>query len=418
MRRTAWDWSGWTLDASRLPGMVNPTPMLRPSPLDISGLFAGSLEALKRRLGLFALLALAPSILLLILLFVAALIGGGGFAAGTQNSITFAIILVSLLLLVGSIVVALFQLKSLGMMTLAAYEIAQDQRPDFKGLLSRTKGFLPRLAPVIGIVIGIVIVVNLFLVGISYATLNNLNTRVDVYNAMFALVGIFSLLFLVSIPVLIFLGIKFLYLVPAVTLEERGGIDALKRSWNLTKGSFWRTLGYAILPQLAVLAVLYAVALVAQLLATPALAQMGQADSPAAASAYMFAALPLLLVSAVLQIVIQLFTTPFLQAYTTYMFVDQVRRVEQPAHYPGYGAQPGYGYPGAPAQQQPFPAQGQPQFPGQGQQPYPGQGQQPYPGQGQQPNPGQGQQPNPGQQYPGHGHQFPGQQPNPPSGQG
>jgi len=410
--------------------MVNATPMLRPSPMDVSGLFACSLEALKRRLGLFALLALAPSILLLILLLVAALIGGGGFAAGTQNSITFALILVALLLLVGSIVVALFQLKSYAMMTLAAYEIAQEQRPDFRGLLSRTKGFLPRMMPVIGIVIGVVIVINLLLVGVSFASFSNATTRQDLNNALIAVFGIFTLLFLVSIPVLFFLGIKFLYLIPAVTLEERGGIDALKRSWNLTKGSFWRTFGYAILPQLAVVAVLYAVSLITQVLVSPALAQMSRADTPAAASAYMFAVLPLLTISLVVQLAIQLFTTPFLQNYNTYMFVDQVRRSEQPAQQYGYGVQPGYGYPGGPGQQH-YPGQGQPQFPGQGQPPaqqqYPGQGQQPqppqqYPGQGQPPAqgqgqyPGQGQPPAPGQQYPGQ--QPPGQQQNPTPGQG
>ena len=59
-------------------------------------------------------------------------------------------------------------------------------------------------------------------------------------------------LFLVGIPLAIFLGTKLLYITQGVALEQRGGVEAMKRSWALTKGNFWRTLGYAILPQLAV----------------------------------------------------------------------------------------------------------------------------------------------------------------------
>ncbi|MEZ5089548.1 MAG: hypothetical protein R2719_07370 [Micropruina sp.] len=52
--------------------------------------------------------------------------------------------------------------------------------------------------------------------------------------------GLFALLFLVGIPLAIFLSVKLLYIVPAVALEQLGGIDAMKRSWRLTKGGFWR----------------------------------------------------------------------------------------------------------------------------------------------------------------------------------
>jgi len=55
--------------------VLTPTPLLRPSPLDISGLFAGTFEALKRRFGLFVLLALLPFL-------VAAVLVGSGVALG------------------------------------------------------------------------------------------------------------------------------------------------------------------------------------------------------------------------------------------------------------------------------------------------------------------------------------------------
>ena len=62
-----------------------------------------------------------------------------------------------------------------------------------------------------------------------------------------------------AVPVSIVLWNKLLYLVPAVAIEQLGGLEAMKRSWSLTKGSFWRTFGYAVLPNLAVTAVLWVV---------------------------------------------------------------------------------------------------------------------------------------------------------------
>ena len=70
---------------------MNHTPMLRPSPMDISGLFAGTFEALKRRFGLFILLALFPSILIFVVLLIAALVGGGGALSGNSSATAGAI---------------------------------------------------------------------------------------------------------------------------------------------------------------------------------------------------------------------------------------------------------------------------------------------------------------------------------------
>ncbi len=44
----------------------------------------------------------------------------------------------------------------------------------------------------------------------------------------------------------IFLTVRFLFSSQAVVLEERGPIQAIKRSWRLTQDYFWRTLGYVI----------------------------------------------------------------------------------------------------------------------------------------------------------------------------
>ena len=369
--------------------MINPTPLLHPSPLDISGLFAGSFEALKRRFGLFILLVLAPTVLMIALLLIAGLIGGGAVATGNRNAITGALISAALVVGLGSIAVVLLQLKTYGMMSLAAYEIAQDQRPDFRGLLTRTRGFLPRMAPVILIFFGVLVAFYLVLFALTFALINSALDGSG-GGAAAGVMVLLILLGLAAIPVAIILWVKLLYLVPAIAIEQVGGIDALKRSWRLTKGSFWRTFGYAVLPQLAVIAVSSVISMFTQF-GGAALGQTPSSSDPAQAFMLLLAMLPVLTVSIVLQLAVQLFTTPFLQVYYTYMFIDQVRRSELPPQQYGYG-QPGYGYPGA--------APGGPGFAPQ--QPYPGQ---PYPP--QQPP----AQPGPTQPGPPYGQQWPGQNP-------
>ncbi len=368
--------------------------------MDISGLFAGTFEALKRRFGLFILLALFPSILIFVVLLIAALVGGGGALSGNSSATAGAIIIAGLIFVVGVVASVFAQYKSYGMMSLAAYEIAQNQTPDFGGLWTRTKGFLPRMLPLILIGLGAIVVFYLLFFGAIFGLAMSAGRSQNSGAAAGGIILLFVLLFLVGIPLAVFLAVRLLYTVPAIAIEQRGGIDAWKRSWGLTKGQFWRTLGYAILAQLAVGAILWVINLVGSAFNGGLATQMPDTDNPGRAVAVLLAMLPAFLISIVLQLAVQLFTTPFLQTYQTYMFVDQVHRSELPPQQYGYGT-PGYGYPGGqpgqPLFQQGYPQQQYPQGPQQ----YP-QAPQQYP-QAPQPYPGQqypGQQSQPGQQYP------------------
>ena len=379
--------------------------------MDISGLFAGTFEALKRRFGLFILLALFPSILIFVVLLIAALVGGGGALSGNSSATAGAIIIAGLIFVVGVVASVFAQYKSYGMMSLAAYEIAQNQTPDFGGLWTRTKGFLPRMLPLILIGLGAIVVFYLLFFGAIFGLAMSAGRSQNSGAAAGGIILLFVLLFLVGIPLAVFLAVRLLYTVPAIAIEQRGGIDAWKRSWGLTKGQFWRTLGYAILAQLAVGAILWVINLVGSAFNGGLATQMPDTDNPGQAVAVLLAMLPAFLISIVLQLAVQLFTTPFLQTYQTYMFVDQVHRSELPPQQYGYGT-PGYGYPGGqpgqPLFQQGYPQQQYPQGPQQ----YP-QAPQQYP-QAPQPYPGQqypGQQSQPGQQYPQAPQQYPQQPP-------
>ena len=154
--------------------------------------------------------------------------------------------------------------------------------------------------------------------------------------------GLLFLLVLLLIPIGIFLQVKLLYIVPAVAIEQRGGLDGIKRSWQLTRGAFWRTLGYYLVAGLAVGAVGYLISLVGQFALAPAMMAMGNAREPGEFHAALALAGPAYAVLIAVQVAVQLVTQPFLYAYTTYMFIDQVRRSEAATHAPGpyYGGPP------------------------------------------------------------------------------
>jgi len=362
--------------------------------MDISGLFAGSLQALRSRLGLFVLLVIFPSLLAIVTFLLTAAIIGGAVAASNRNPNGGLVILGVIVFIAGLVLTWLAALKVYGMISLAAYEIAQGQRPDFKGVFARSKGYLPRFVALILLALVAFIVVQVVLV-VIFGGLFTAASANDNRGLAGAAVASMLLLFLLGIPLSIFLSVKLLYIVPAIAIEQYSGFDALKRSWNLTKGSFWRTFGYAIVPALAVAAISYVISLLTGLIVSP----MGRGPvgtNPGDVTPFLLAMVPVLTISLILQLAVSLFTLPFLQSYNTYMYIDQIRRKELVGQQGGYPEQSLY-----PPQGQQYPPQGQ-QYPPQGQQ-YPPQGQQ-YPPQGQ-------QYPPQGQQYPPQGYPAQGQQP-------
>lgn len=334
--------------------MLTPTPLLRPSPLDIPGLFAGTFEALKRRFGLFVLIALFPSVFALVILGGGAALGisiVAAVSAGGSRALPIGVVVGIGLVLVGALAMLLAQLKSYAMLSVAAYEIAQGGRPDFRGLLARTKGFLPRMAPVIWTVIGCVVAVYALVGALMVGVIATLGSRARGSETAVGLFVVMVLLFLLVIPLVIFLQTKLLYTIPATALEGMGGIDGMKRSWKLTKGAFWRTFGYYLLASVAVAAISYAISFIGQLALLPGMASMTNSSDPSRIFASLAALLPAYLLVFGLQLVAQLVAVPFLQTYVTYMFIDQVRRSELPAAPYGYGGTPTYGYnPGAQGQ--------------------------------------------------------------------
>jgi hypothetical protein len=120
--------------------------------------------------------------------------------------------------------------------------------------------------------------------------------------------GLFVLLGLAAI----FFAVRILFTSQAVMVEDRGAIDAIRRSWRLTQGFFWRTLGFLIVIYLIVF---FITAIPAALLTLPA--TMLLQDQPEL----------LLLINTVVNAVLQVVVLPFsMIAYTLIYFDLRVRK--------------------------------------------------------------------------------------------
>jgi hypothetical protein len=62
-----------------------------------------------------------------------------------------------------------------------------------------------------------------------------------------AAAGKIGLIFLLFFLIFIFIWVRLMLLTPAAAAEGGGPIAILRRSWELTKGRFWRLLGFALL---------------------------------------------------------------------------------------------------------------------------------------------------------------------------
>ena len=113
--------------------------------------------------------------------------------------------------------------------------------------------FSPRFVPVllatflIGIIefVVIVLVLLLFLIPFFLVVVNAASAR-SYDSASAGIGGALSIIFLMVVALIAaacFFAVKFAFTSSAVVLEGLGPIDALKRSWSLSKGSFWRILG-------------------------------------------------------------------------------------------------------------------------------------------------------------------------------
>jgi len=303
-----------------------PPPTVPAGPLDTGRILAGTVTTYLRRPGLFLGLTLLPTALIgaLVLGWIAWLVL---FAAGRSlldgefpAAGPFVGSLVALVL--GLMLVSLYQYRCLGMMSVATVELAEGRTPTWRGVHERTRGMMPRiLALVVLVGLGGMLLAGVLAV-VLIAPLASTRSEGELERG----VGFILLFWLVAALVAVWLTVRWLFLVPAMALEGLSGFGALGRSWRLTRGSFWLTLGQYLLVSILVGVPVSVVQAVAQVALLPLLDESSLGDPMVQIGAATRFGLALMVVA--------IRVTPVTTIWYTLMYLARRRRIEGPSPVP------------------------------------------------------------------------------------
>ena len=143
-----------------------------------------------------------------------------------------------------------------------------------------------------------------------------------------AFFSLFGRLLALSVPVVLasyVISIRFLYAPVCAVLEEKGPIEAVKRSWALTSGSFWVTLGRVILINVVVG---FIAGLIVQVIGIIAAIVMFTILGDPSDPSNVWSTIILYGVISALQMLAYSLVVPILAAYQTLMYVDEKIRKE------------------------------------------------------------------------------------------
>lgn len=309
----AWQ-PGWaSAMTAHKPGIV----ALRP--LSLGDIVEGGFASLRRNprtfLGLAALTAL-----------VVLLVGGGLFLVGyliassVESTDAFDVFMG---LGVTSYAVVMFFLSaatSIALSGILAYPVGEavlGRRPSIGETWRRTRRLVPRLIGLCAVlVLPPALVFGLIVAGTVFAFVGDVPA-----------LGALGVLAIVGAGIAAtWLGIRLALATPALVLEDLGVIRSLRRSWSLTSGLFWRTLGILTVSSLLIGIVQYILSLVLQLggmlLALAVASMLAGGESDAVMGVAVMAA------SAGGGLVSGILTQPFLAAVTALLYTDSRIRKE------------------------------------------------------------------------------------------
>ncbi|MEU0566289.1 glycerophosphoryl diester phosphodiesterase membrane domain-containing protein [Nonomuraea sp. NPDC005983] len=113
-----------------------------------------------------------------------------------------------------------------------------------------TKGRVPALFGVVGLM-AVILVVPLAVIALVFVALIMSGVGSS-YGEAGALLGLGLVSMILYICYALYFRTRFALAAPAVVLEGRGPLDAMRRSWNLVTGDFWRVFGILLLTSLLV----------------------------------------------------------------------------------------------------------------------------------------------------------------------
>lgn len=328
------------------------TPTLRPGTLTLGEHFSGAFATYKSRLWLFLGLAFAPMLgAILIALVLGGVIMGVTLSSSGRTPGAGPVVLISVVAVVAIFALVLFQYRCLAMSSLATRDVAAGHHPAWPDLWQRTRGFTGRfllLALAFGAVFLALYAILAFIIVLPFIQLILQGNTSDA-NAWTGFFGAFALAVVLMIAVgivALILQVRWLYLIPVMGIEQTSGFDGLRRSWQITRGAFWPTLGYYLLMSLAIGAPIYLVSIVTQFAVTPISISVAEGVAPSGA------AIAMMVLATLLQMAVSVLVQPFSAIFVTVMYLSRLRALagEPPsiAYQQAAWGQP-YGAPGAPS---------------------------------------------------------------------
>ncbi len=321
--------------------------LVPPGPLTLGDIAGGAWRVYKARFGLFLKLLLMPFLLMMgatavfMVVAITSALSSPDAGRSIPPSIIGATILLYLVLLGLSLLLYVYQ----GRTVIAGIDLATGrENPTGHNLAERTRGMFGRVVMLLllGLAFGVVLAVALVAVAvpIGMATSGRGNGAAGTG----ALFGVLAML--VFYAAIIWVSTKLTYIIPAMAEERLDAFPAIKRSWQLTDGAWWRTLGYQIVLGLISMAVF----LVPYLIAVGVIAATAAAGGERGVGAGVAAgAMVSILIAVLVMWAAALLLVPYSYLFTGLMYLGRRRELE-----------------GAPAPQypsQPYPPQQYPQNP-------------------------------------------------------
>jgi len=322
-------------DASAYRGTAAPTIPNRL--LSVGDLVSGAFRTLTAdpRLFLLVPVAVAAALLLPVLILV-----GVGVALASTSDGSAAAAVTALLAAVLAVAVAVVLVRISAALVIAAYRVALGERPALRALWNETRGIIWNVLGLYLLIVGAVVVVGvlaILLIGGSVAADEGFG------------IGVMLLLLFLAYPVMIWLSVKCAFIFQTVAIEKAGPIEAIRRTFVLTKGMWWVTLGRQLMLSLLALPLMFVFSL-----ASAPFSALTRDSGDASSVAGGIVAAIVMGIGAIALYIFQLYSV----VYSTLMYIDARRRESLGGQAHAYGSpqqdyvQPAYqpgGYPYGPA---------------------------------------------------------------------
>ena len=326
--------------------MIAPVFGFTPSPMGVGDVLGNAFKTFRARARMMIVLTLLP----ILIIFGLTLAGITGFwllsgralitlgtaqylgPMGILNRLFAGLAVATTMFLVAIVVGGAYQIVCNGRISLAAIDAFSGRPTSDESLKASTPGLLGRALGMIGIfVVGylVLMIVLGMIVGLvvgGSAMLVGLGENSFTSGAATTGLG-FATIYVALIVGSLYVGTKIIYAIPIMAVEGVGPWEAFRRSWRLTTGSFWRTLGYLLISQLIVQLVVSVVTTVAYVIFSLFLlggtATIRPGETPTA-----FIILGILGTAIMLLVIFAstLLTNPYMASYIAMMYVDQRNR--------------------------------------------------------------------------------------------